>query len=190
VNIDENIIKSCIQQQRVAQNKLYTMLLPYLRAVAYRYLKDTSYTKDVLQEGFIKIFKNLNTYDSNKAPLKQWATRIIINIALNFNNRIIGAPKMDITSADINAFSTPKALRNMSNEHLLHVLKQMPENYFRVFNLHIIDGYNHQEIGDLLKISPELSRKRLFRARTWLKKTFHENPDLKTELRVLPFYLN
>ena len=166
------------------------MLLPYLRAVANRYLKDTSYSKDVLQEGFIKIFKNLHTYDSNKAPLNQWATRIIINTALNFNDRIIGVPNIDIISEGVETLNTPQAIKDMSNDHLLYILKQMPDNYFKVFNLHIIDGYSHQEIGDLLKISTELSRKRLSRARTWLKKTFRKNPDLITELRVLPFYLN
>ena len=53
MDINKDIIQACIQQERAAQNKVYKVLLPYLRAVAYRYLKDTSYVKDVMQESFI-----------------------------------------------------------------------------------------------------------------------------------------
>ena len=66
----------------------------------------------------------------------------------------------------------------------------MPNDYFKVFNLHIIDGYSHQEISVFLKISQELSRKRLSRARVWLKKTFYDNPDLINEINALSFKLN
>ena len=190
MDINNDIIQSCIKQERAAQNKVYKILLPYLRAVAYRYLKDTSYVKDVLQESFIKIFRSIDKYDMQKASLKQWATRIVINTSLNYNDRVIGFPKEELKILNTGILSIPKAIQNLSNEHLLYILKQMPDNYFKVFNLHIIDGYSHQEISELLQINQELSRKRLSRARIWLKKTFHKNPDLINEINAFTFKLN
>ena len=63
MDINKDIIQACIKQERAAQGKVYKTLLPYLRAVAHRYLKDTSYVKDVLQESFIKIFRSLEVKD-------------------------------------------------------------------------------------------------------------------------------
>jgi RNA polymerase sigma-70 factor (ECF subfamily) len=190
MDINKDIIQACIQQERAAQNKVYKVLLPYLRAVAYRYLKDTSYVKDVLQDSFIKIFKSIRGYDAKKASLKNWATRIVINTSLNYNDRVIGTSKEELVLLNAGILQTPQAIQNLSNEHLLYILKQMPDDYFKVFNLHIIDGYSHQEISVFLNISETLSRKRLSRARGWLKKTFYKNPDLINEINSMSFKLN
>ena len=190
MEISIDIIRACIKQQRAAQGKVYKTLLPYLRAVAYRYLKDTSYVKDVLQESFIKIFRRLDKYDASNGTLKQWTARIVINTSLNYNERIIGLPKEELKMFKLDIHHAPLAIQKLSNEHLLYILKQMPDKYFKVFNLHVIDGYSHQEIGSILNISQELSRQRLSRARNWLKKIFHKNPDLINEINAMTFNLN
>lgn len=177
MQIDNDLLESCAAQNRGAQKQLYQLLLPYLRAVANRYLRDTSYVKDVLQESYVKIFKNIDKYDFNKAPVKQWAAKITINNCLNYNKRVIGIPKEEFVIEKHQTSVTPAVLQNWSHENMLTVLKRMPEGYFEVFNLFAIDGYAHDEIAAMLGISEALSRKRLARARNWLKKTFHENPD-------------
>ena len=73
MKISKDILKACCNNDRVAQKQVYELLLPYLRAVAKRYLRDASFVKDVLQESFYKIFKNLDSYDPQRAPLNFWA---------------------------------------------------------------------------------------------------------------------
>lgn len=188
--IDNQLIKSCVAQDRSAQKTLYAALLPYLRAIACRYLKDTSYVKDVLQESFVKIFKKIGQFDSGKATLKQWASRITINTCINYNRRVIGLLKEEFILEKHQAVIMPAVLQNWSNENLLFILKKMPEEYFEVFNLFIIDGYSHEETANMLGISPALSRKRLSRAKRWLKNFFHQKADLVDGFNLPSFLQN
>ena len=171
MHIEEDLIKSCISQNRQSQKQLYILLLPYLRAVVNRYLRDTSYSKDVLQESFVKIFVKLESYDINQAPLKQWSARIAINNCFNYNSRVIGIPKEEFSLLKHQPIVKPIS-EDLSKDDMLNALKQMPTGYFEVFNLFVIDGYSHEEISSILKINEALSRKRLSRARSWVKKTF------------------
>ena len=174
MTINEKLIKACRSQDRIAQKQLYKLLLPYLRAVANRYLRDTSYVKDVLQESFVKIFKNINKYDSKKAPIKKWAAKIVVNNSLNYNERVIGYTKEEFDGSRHDVVYTPQVTGEFTDEHLLRILKQLPKGYFEVFNLFVIDGYKHEEIAKILGISEALSRKRLSRAKGWLKKNINE----------------
>jgi len=184
IQIKRNIVESCVAQKRDAQKQLYLLLLPYLRAVANRYLRDTSYAKDALQESFVKIFKNIEKYDFDKAPLKQWAARITINVCLNYNKRVIGLPLEEFIVEQHDHVILPVSVQNISDENLLLILKKMPDGYFEVFNLFVIDGYSHDETAKMLGISEALSRKRMSRARNWLKKTFQEKPDLLNQFNI------
>lgn len=170
MRIDPRIIKACRNQEQGGQKQLYQLLLPYLRAVAMRYLKDDSYVKDVLQESFVKIFLNIDKYDSEKARIEKWAARITINSCLNYNQRVIGKVKAELSVKFKQLQFSPMIMQSLSQEDLLKFLKSMPKEFFNVFNLQVIDGYTHKEISNLLGISEALSRQRLSRARVWLKK--------------------
>lgn len=148
---------------------MYQLLLPYLRAIANRYLKDDSYVKDALQESFVKIFLNIQKYDPGRATIEKWAARITINCCLNYNKRVIGKVKEELSTQFSQMQLSPKILESLSQEDLLRFLKRMPQEFFEVFNLQVIDGYTHKEISKLLGISEALSRQRLSRARTWVK---------------------
>lgn len=170
MEIDRTLVQACIKQNRGAQKQLYLTLLPYLRAVVRRYLRNGAFEKDVLQEGFVKLFRSMDKYDFDKAPLKSWAARIFINTAINYNERVIGKPKEEFVNekhempvVDI-SFETA-----ITDERLLHILKKMPDGYFEIFNLFVIDGYDHREISEMLNISEVVSRKKLSRAKNWLR---------------------
>ena len=170
-NVDE-IIKACKSQDKSAQKQLYQLLLPYLRAIAFRYLRDTSFLKDALQESFVKVFLGIDAYDAKKAAIKHWAARITINVCINYNQRVIGTPNEELVPLKHEKGVDPMVYQEISDEYFLKILKAMPENYAEVFNLFVIDDFDHRQIAELLGISEELSRKRLSRARSWLKKTF------------------
>lgn len=167
--VDQRIIKGCIAKDRQAQKELYQALLPYLRAVAHRYLRNTSYEKDALQESFLKIFKSIGKYDPAKAPIKSWASRIVINTCLNYNERVIGVTTDELVVERHQGLAAPVRVEELSDDRLLSIVKRMPKGYFEVFNLFVVEGYNHREIATLLRISEAVSRKKLSRARTWLQ---------------------
>lgn len=183
MKINIEIIKRCKQKDRLSQKELYLQLLPYLRAVCQRYLFQRIDLKDVLQESFVLIFKNIEKYDEAKGPFHSWASRIVINATLNYNKRnsITNEDEFQLEYHDKGA--EPEAYKNMSDEDLLELLKNMPRNYFEVFNLSVIDGFEHDEIAKLLRINPALSRKRLSRARYWLKNVLVENSKVKNDFR-------
>lgn len=190
MQISATLIKSCARQDRKAQQQLYELLLPYLRAVANRYLRDTSYWKDVLQEGFVKIFRNIDQYNPDKAPFQQWAAKVVINTCLNHNNRTTGMRFDTFSIAHHDRPTPPSVAQDFSDEYLLSILKLMPNGYFEVFNLYVIDGFDHHEIAQMLGIDNALSRQRLVRAKNWLKNAFNENPALAANFHVSRFYLN
>ena len=190
MDIDLKILKLCIAQNRSAQKELYLLLMPYLRAVASRYLKDTTYVKDVLQESFVKIFKNLENFDPNKGVIKSLAARIVINNCYNYNERVIGDSHQEFDKDEHNIICFPELAKDISDKNLLSLLKQMPIGYYEVFNLFIIEGYTHEEIAKILEISESLSRKRMSRARIWVKETFKNSRNLKVEFSSLPKKIN
>lgn len=191
MQISNDLIKACTNQDRKAQKQLYNLLLPYLRAVADRYLRDTSFSKDVLQESFIKIFKSIASYNPQIAPFQQWAVKIVINTCFNFNQRIIIKTNEELTPIHHDIPITPENIKTISDEYLLSVLKQMPNDFFEVFNLFVIDEYSHEEIAEMLNINEALSRKRLSRAKQWLKERL-ENSEIKANfvLKTKQSFLN
>ncbi len=190
MRLSDKLLELCISQNREAQKQLYELLLPYLRAVANRYLRDSSYTKDVLQESFVKIFRSMSQYDPEKAPFKQWAVRITINNSLNYNKRVIGTPIEELVVSKHQGSVVPAVIEKWSTENMLLLLKQMPRDYFEVFNLSVIDGYSHAEIAELLNISEDLSRKRLSRGKTWLRNFFQLEKDSLIRLDFPSVHLN
>jgi len=188
--VSKKLVDLCLSQNREAQKQLYELLLPYLRAIANRYLRDTSYTKDVLQESFVKIFRSMSQYNFEKGPFKQWAARITINNSLNYNKRVIGSPKDELVVSKHQGIVVPAVVEKWSSENMLLLLKQMPSDYFEVFNLSAIDGYSHVEIAEILNISEALSRKRLSRGKTWLKNFFQVEKDNLLRLDFPSVHLN
>ncbi len=177
INIE--LIALCLSKNGEAQRKLYDLLLPYLNAISRRYLYDHSFLKDALQETFIRIFKSLEQFDIHKASFKTWSTKIAINACLKQNAKC----KNNLTSVLNTEFHEQAIPENIVNsltlEETQNWLKQMPKQYFEVFNLFVIDEFTHDEIALMLSIAPSLSRKRLSRARMWVKKRLQNDPDLQ-----------
>ncbi len=168
MQIREGLIQECLNECSAAQKELYESSLPYLNGICGRYLNNKSHRQDVLQEGFILIFQNLNQFDGSKGKFHSWASRIVIHLCLKQNkkNRSWFFSELQEENApELNA----EVVEKLSNEELVKFLKQMPPKYYEVFNLSVIDGYSHQEIAEILSIRESASRKRLSRARDWIK---------------------
>lgn len=182
MGIDIKLINRCLSNDRPAQNELYRALLPYLNLVCQRYLQDRSQQHDVLQEAFLRIFRHLDQFDVQQASFKTWTTKIAINCCLKNNARSGRKPTQELIVPLHEAKTSPAALRQLDNEDLLRWLKKMPQQYFEVFNLYVVDGFSHREIADFLGIAEALSRQRLARSRTWLKNRLPE--DLRSRFKL------
>lgn len=179
MKISNEIIALCKSKNRAAQKQLYRQLLPYLNVVSKRYLKDSTYTSDVLQEIFILIFTKIEQYDSAKGAFKTWAVRITINCCLKHNQKFSKAIVQELIPSQHGKTILPEVLNKYSDEEIMRFLKKMPEQYFQVFNLYELDGFSHKEISEVVGITEALSRKRLSRAKAWIEKKIEPQPAKK-----------
>ena len=180
--IPTSLLDACIQGDRKSQKRLYELLLPYLNAIVRRYLCDARLHQDALQEAFINVFTGLKTFDPAKGTVKQWAARVTIHAAMAQGKK---AAKRDHTSLDDwdgVAVIQPVVLDKLSNDDLIAHLRHMPPQFFEAFSLHVIDGFEHKEVAQLLGITPELARQRVSRARKWVRTTL-QSPDESTVTR-------
>ncbi|MFW5879796.1 MAG: RNA polymerase sigma factor [bacterium] len=166
----EKIIEGCKKNDRKAQKKLYETYAPTLLGICARYANDISEAEDILQEGFLKIFENINDY-SGKGHLVGWMKRVMVNTAItNFhkNKKHYYHNELEDVQEDVQIEVTPETA--FSTQELNDLLQRLPEGYKMVFNLFAIEGYKHKEIAEMLNIDENTSKTQFLRARKWLIK--------------------
>ncbi|WP_422107764.1 RNA polymerase sigma factor [Winogradskyella sp.] len=164
-----SLIKACKKGNQVAQMQLYDQYAQAMFTIVYRYLNDEEEAKDVMQEGFLKAFTNMNTYQPT-STFGSWLKRIIINQALDtlkkrkleFSNDEVEA--LGIIDDDDWSFDS-----SISKKAILAAIEKLNEKHKIVVKLYLIEGYDHQEISDILKIPVKTSRTHLSRGRAKLR---------------------
>lgn len=166
----EEIITGCREGQALCQRALVDNYSELLYSVALRYTGDETKSQDVLQETFIKVFKSFKTYDPNKGALSTWMRKITVNVAL----RSLSKKNLEVSTltVDINNRHAVSAevMSKMGHDDLMKVVQTLPDGYRQVFNLSVIEGYSHREIGEMLNIQEVSSRSNLSRAKQILRK--------------------
>ncbi|MFP3861065.1 MAG: RNA polymerase sigma factor [Bacteroidales bacterium] len=174
-----NIVKACKKGDKKSQKLLYDIFSPRLYGLCLRYSSDEHEAKDLLQEGFIKIFSKLNQY-KNQGSLEGWMKRIVINTAMeNFrksNNLILRHSDIHLENTHV---KYEHVLEELNSKDLLRMIQSLSPQYRAVFNLYAIEGYNHQEIAHKLNISEGTSKSNLSRAREMLKKKINKDINIK-----------
>ena len=167
------LIEACKKGDRVAQKNLYDIFSKKMYMVCLRYTKSQQEAEDVLQESFIKIFKNLNGYRGD-SRFSYWVKRIVINTALNSQRKkLYMYPMVDIDEVK-NVTGSNKALADFSLEELLKLIRELPTGCQTVFNLFAIEGYSHKEIAEMLEVSEGTSKSQFARARKLLQEKIAE----------------
>jgi RNA polymerase sigma factor (sigma-70 family) len=176
---DLQLIKNCLNNDRASQKQLYHQYADVMLGVCYRYTKSLVDAEDVLQEGFIRVFKNLQQY-RQQGELGAWIRRIMVTTALNFlkrNARYQNDLAFDKLEMHPVADDNPEVL--LDTKELASLIQQLPTGYQTIFNLHAVEGYSHVEIGELLGITDGTSRSQYARARAlmivWVKKYYSDN---------------
>jgi RNA polymerase sigma factor (sigma-70 family) len=163
------IIAGCKKNDRKAQERLYRSFYEAMMNLCVRYTKDEDDARLVLNTGFLKVFKNIDKYDSQKAVLYTWIRTIIINSCIDH----IKSKQKTIVSSELNETDTmyaeAEANTRIDVSEILHLIRNLPSATQAVFNLYIVEGYGHKEIADILQISEGTSKWHLSEARKSLK---------------------
>lgn len=166
---EKELIQACIKGDRNCQKQIYEYYAPKMMAVCQRYAKNKAEAEDIFQEGFIRVFRHIQNFTS-EGSFEGWIRRIMINTALKYNAKKSVAWNLDFSEiADMHEKVEPSVISSLSEEELTHYISELPEGYRMVFNLFVVEGYSHKEIGDLLSIEESTSRSQLVKARKMLQ---------------------
>ena len=164
----EELIARCKSGDAQGQSCLVRTYAPRLMAICRRYTKDPASAQDALQETFINVFKYINSY-SGKGSFEGWLKRIAVNCSLAFAKKVHPVYFVDESpNSDMQMSEVPDVYSSLGKEEIMKLLKRLPESLFIVFNLVVIEGYNHREVGEMLGITEGSSRGSLSRARSKL----------------------
>lgn len=165
---EEELIKRCIANERPAQEILYRQHADRMYNVCLIYARDEDEACDILQEGFIKVFRNLDSYGFN-GSFQGWVRRIMVNTALLVYQK---RKKENENLSVYQSFIEPaidNILDNLNAEELIKLVSQLPTKAGMVLKLFAIEGYEHREIAAMMGISEGTSKSQLNRARSLLK---------------------
>ncbi len=166
---EEALIQGCLNNDAVAQKELYSTYSPKMLAVCYRYAHNREDAEDMLQEGFIKVFSQMHSFE-HRGAFEGWIRRIIVHTCINilkknkkFNENvdIIHATGLYVRKESIPAIIQAK--------QIIECIRILPLGYRTVLNLYAIEGYSHREISIMLEIEESTSRSQYTRAKAMLE---------------------
>ena len=182
---EEAIFQGCLKNDAAAQRELYNRYSPKMLAVCYRFAHNREDAEDMLQEGFIKVFSQLHTFQ-NKGAFEGWIRRIIVHTCINnlkknkrFNESV---DIMYASSIQTREESVPSIVQA---KQIVECIRMLPLGYRTVLNLYAIEGYSHKEISEVLDIEESTSRSQYTRAKQMLedillRKRIIQKPKEKT----------
>jgi RNA polymerase sigma-70 factor, ECF subfamily len=175
LHIDQNqLIAKAIENNRQAQHEIYNKFASKMLSVCRQYIKDVHHAEDVMITGFMKVFVNLNKFE-NKGSFEGWIKRIMIHECIDF----LRVKKNSFNHKDIDDVVLTEdedfyELNDFSIDDIQLMIDNLPNGYKTVFNLYVIEGYKHQEIAEMLKISEGTSKSQLSHAKKMLQQQITE----------------
>jgi RNA polymerase sigma-70 factor (ECF subfamily) len=179
----KNIINGCLLGNRRDQELLYRRYAAKLYAVCLQYSGNDEEARDILQEGFIKIFENLVHY-KYEGSFDGWVRRIVVNTALEKYRSKHNLYRIDDIDQipEQNAEPDNEDYAGLGARDLMEIIRELPPRYRIVFNLFAIEGYSHKEISGMMSISEGTSKSNLSRARVILQRRVGSYTGLKKNL--------
>ena len=181
---DKEILNGCKNNDRKAQELLYTKYASLLLGVLSRYTHNKTQAEDILQEAFVRIFRHIDQF-RGESSLYTWMKKVAVNSALRslqLNVDFIGQQPL---SDNLELAENAESNSELSADEVLRVLQKMPDGYRTIFNLHAIEGYKHKEIAVLLDISENTSRSQYARAKKFLQNIFYKNSDIADLIYII-----
>lgn len=163
-----DLIQACVRSEKWAQKEVYECFYPVMLPICMRYAVHSDEARDILHEGFIKVFRNISKYQPG-TNLKSWIKRIMVNTAIDIYRKNQKRRTEDLNKVYHVANQETGVHSQLNAQEILNALNQLTPAYRLVFNLYVIEGYSHKEIGKILSITESTSRSNLVKARNKLK---------------------
>lgn len=179
VSLEENtdrtnaILIGCTKLHRDSQKMLYEEYYAYAFSICLRYADNRDEASEILNDGFMKIFSNIRSFDLSKA-FKPWLRKIMVNTSINHYHRKQRHIQAAALEQAKNESETETIISGISYHEIIAMLQKLPPAYRTVFNLHVLEGYKHEEIAEMLNISVGTSKSNLFKAKESLKKIMND----------------
>lgn len=143
-------------------------------SICLRYTKNESDAVEVLNNGFLKVFKNIDKYQATQGSLYTWIRAIIINSCLDFIKSKQRQEAHKELNDSVEVHIDPEAIKKINSEALLQMVRQLPPATMAVFNLYVVEGFKHKEIATLLNVTDGTSKWHLSEARKLLQKMIQQ----------------
>ncbi len=182
-----SLLQGCRNGERRSQKELYEQLKGYAMVICYRYHNTASQTEEIVNEGFVKLFQNIHQFDESRntnclVALKGWFKRILINTcidhcrrnAFSLNGHVLSKETEGIPDHNENGIDV------LSYKEIIGAIRELSPAYRTVFNLFVIEGLTHEEIGEILGISIGTSKSNLCKARENLRKILNLKEQMDT----------
>ena len=175
---EEKLVNGCQKGKREYQQALYDKYCDGMYLVALRYSKMQQEAEDILQESFIKVFKNIKNFRKDSS-LAYWIKRIVVNTALNHQrSKLYLYPMVDVNELD-DWSEKESIISSLGYEELLELIRDLPTGCQVIFNLFAIEGFKHHEIAEKLQISEGTSKSQYSRAKALLAEKVLQRDKIK-----------
>lgn len=168
----EELITGCIRNERSSQERLYKLFYPRMMAVVRRYIDDLSQAEEVLNNGYLRAFQKISQY-TFQGSFEGWLRKIVFHAVsdyvkqnMKYNEKIVLAEKDEYVHKDL--------ADNLYYNELLEMVQTLPVATRAVFNMYVMEGYPHKEIGKILGISEGTSKWHLSEGRRILKEKIEQ----------------
>ena len=168
---EQDFVAALVRQERWAQQQLYEQHYGRMMGICLRYAGSRDEALDLLHEGFIKAFQHIGRYKPGTS-LVAWIRTIIVNTCIDYYRKNTRRRTEDLQEAVHHTNDDPDALSHLTEQEILAAVQELSPAYRTVFNLYVVEGYSHKEIGDALQITESTSRSNLVKARIKLKEHF------------------
>ena len=178
IELYNQLIEGCVNNNREAQYKLYNLMSGKMFAVCLRYAKNREAAEDILQDGFVKVFTNIEKFRGD-GSFEGRVRRIIVNTAVEYyrkSAKMYPVVNVDDVNKDIPWQDTGD---NLELEDVMNMINNLSTGYRTIFNLYVVEGYSHKEIADMLQINEGTSKSQLARARYLLMEMVKNSEKVK-----------
>ncbi len=169
VFLNNKIVEDCKQNNAKAQMQLYDMYCEAMFIIAQRYVKNSFVAEDMMQDAFIKVFKNIQNF-KGEVTIGAWIKKIVINQCIDYLKKkkieLVSIEEKELTIADNDDWTVNE---EVNIDIVTSAINSLPEKYKVVLNLYLIEGFDHQEIAKVLNITEVTSRSQLMRGKDKLK---------------------
>ncbi len=172
---DLDLIRRCSEGESRAQELLYRRYFSFAMSVCIRYTRDQYEAMEIVNDSYMKVLAGIAEFDGSKS-FRSWYGKILVNSAIdNYRRNSKHVSHLQISDVDLTELEEPSISAELSANEILSLFKKLPDNYRVTFNLFEIEGYSHEEIGQMLDISASTSRSNLARAKKLLRDLYRRN---------------